>query len=358
MPALAALLCLLSACEPQAAAPKTEVLPVPVVAVVPEIKDVPVYVESIGVLQPAVLMEIRPQVNGTLQEVLVEEGEWVVHGAPLFKIDPQTYRIRVREVQAQMAVDQATWEAAQKKLDRFKNLANKDLVARIEWDDLESQIIKAQAVLELDGARLDSAQMDLDCCTLTSPLDGRMGKLDVHPGQLVGVGYAEPLATISKLDPLIIEFTVTEKELPKLLENKLAVKIQPLCSLGCEEAILEGEITFLDNHFQPKTGLLLVRGKIANPQHTLRPGQSIRVQVPIAVSQDVKLIPQKAVRYNEKGPYVYIVQADKSVALRQVILGEEHKLNVIVLEGLDPADPVITDGHLRVSPGVKVEVKI
>lgn len=350
----------LMACSTKQEAPTAasfpEQPPIPVLAIPPEIKDVPVYIESIGTLQPAVSLEIRPQVKGTLDEVLISEGDWVQMDMPLFKIDPKPYLIKVNEAKAQIAIAQAQLSSIHKKLNRYKSLAEKDLVAQIEWDELESQADTAQATLELNQVALNAAELDLERCTIYSPLKGRVGKLDAHPGQLVD-GTSTVLATICQLDPLITEFTLTELELPKLSQHSQEAEIQMLHTAPNDTSNTKAKITFLDNHFDPKTGLLLVRGKVENPNMEFRPGQSIRVRIPVAIDANVKLIPQKAIRYNEQGPYVYTVQADKSVAFRQVTLGNELGNQVIVLEGIDPTELVITDGHLRLSMGSKVDVK-
>lgn len=345
----------LTACGSKEEFAHKEPPPVPVLAVVPAVKDVPVYLESIGNLQPSVFMQVLPQVNGTLKEVFITEGQWVQQGTPLFKIDTKPYAIKVQEAGAQLALDRASLASAQKKLERYKSLAQKDLLAQTEWDELETQVEKAQATVQADEARLSTAQLDLDRCTILSPIEGRVGKLDAHPGLLVSSSQSKPLVTVSKMDPLLTEFTVTEKEFPNIPLEKLEIELQPLCSKACPPA--KGTVTFFDNHFDDKSGLLLVRAKVPNPQHALRPGQSVRVRLPIGVTKNAKLIPQKAVKYSQQGPYVYIVQADKTVGFRQVITGDTIGDQVIVLEGLDASEPVITDGHLRLSPGVKVEIK-
>lgn len=331
-----------------------EVPAIPVIAAAPAIKDVTVYLESVGTLHPSVLLEVRPQVSGTIEKVLVKEGQTVRKGTPLFKIDPAFYEMKVSECEAVLAMDRAGFEAAQKKLERFRNLAQKDLMSQTEWDELEAHVAKSRASIDLDEARLNSAKLDLEHCTLRSPVDGRIGRLDAHPGLLVSGGQAAPLATVAKMDPLIVEFSVTEKEYSKIKSWDLPIEMQPLCSTGDCRA---GTITFLDNHFDSKTGLLLLRGNVPNGEYLLRPGQSVRVRVPVSVAQDAKLIPQKAIRYNQQGPYVYVVQPDNTVALRQLILGDEQGTDQIIKEGVDAGELVIIDGHLRLSPGVKVEMK-
>jgi len=329
---------------------------IPVVATSPVIRDITVYLESIGTLQPSVFMEIRPQTAGTLTEVMISEGQTVKEGDPLFKIDSQSYEIKVLEAEAQLAIDRAGFKAVQKKMNRYKDLAERDLVAKTEWDELKAQLQKAQATVDLDSARVKYAKLELEQCTLNSPFGGRVGKLDAVKGLLVTGGQSTPLATISQIDPLVVEFTVTEKEFPQLPKDLIAISIQSLCSKGKEECT-NGEVTFLDNHFDPKTGLLLIKGKVDNPNSDLRPGQSVKVQIPIAITTNAKLIPQKAIRYNQQGPYVYIVNEDTTVAIRQLVLGQEHGTDQIVIDGLEPEEKIILEGHLRLSPGLKVEIK-
>lgn len=327
--------------------------PIPVTASPLIVKDVTLYFESIGTLQASVFMEIRPQVSGSLQEVFITEGQWVQRDTPLFQIDPRPYEIKVQEAEALLASDQATLKGSLKKLDRFRDLAEKDLIPQIEWDDLEAQVERAQAAVGLDQSRLASALLDLEHSLVRSPIDGRVGKLDVHPGHLVHVGQPAPLISISKMDPLIVEFSVTEKEFSKMPKESLQIEMKSLCST---DSCRSGTATFLDNHFDSKSGLLLVRGRVDNGDHLLRPGQTVLVRIPIAIESNAKLIPQKAIRFNQHGAYIYVIQSDKTVAIRQLLLGSEQGAEQIVLEGLDSTELVVLDGHLRLSPGLKVEV--
>lgn len=351
----AAMSFLLLGCDSKQEAMVMEAAPaIPVKAAVPTIKDITVFLESIGTLEPSVFMEVRPQIDGTLVEVLASEGQWVEPGTPLFKIDAKPYTIKVQEAEAQLAIDRANLQAAQKKLARFRPLAQKDLVSQTEWEDREAEAEKSEAAVALDEARLNSAKLELEHCTVTSPSAGRIGKLDAHPGLLVARGQTEPLATISQMNPLLVEFTLTEKEFPKIPKESVQMELKPLCVSGvCKN----GDITFLDNHFDSTSGLILVRGKVQNSDYSLRPGQSVQVRIPISVAHQAMLIPQKAIRYNQQGPYIYVVQDDQTVVMRQLILGEEQGIDQVVLEGIAPSEQLIIDGHLRISPGVKVEVK-
>ena len=331
--------------------------PIPVLTTLVEIRDVPIYIESIGILKSAVSIDIRPQIGGLLEETFVSEGDSVQQNAPLFKIDSKLYLIKLQELHAQLSIDQANLRAIQKKLDRYKPLVKKNLVAQIDWDQLESEEEGAQALFKLRQAALKNVELDLERCVIKSPIEGRMGKIDIHPGELID-SHSKVLVTICKLNPLVAEFTVTEQELAKVSASDLKAEIQLLCSQLKEDiTTIPVKITFLDNYFDAKTGLLLVRGTVENPYYLLRPGQNVKIKIPVSIQSNMKLIPQKAVRYNEHGPYVYIVQSDQTVAIRQLVLGGDSACQVIVLQGLDASDSIITDGHLRLSAGAKVEVK-
>lgn len=155
------------------------------------------------------------------------------------------------------------------------------------------------------------------------------------------------------MDPLVVEFTLTENEFRTLPKEMGEIELQSLCSHEC---LAKGTVTFVDNQFDQKSGLLIIRGKVENPRLAMRPGQSVRVKVPVAMKANAKLIPTKAVKYNEQGTFVYVLDADNTVGFRQVHLGSSLGSDVIVLEGIDAAALVITEGHLRLYPGIKVEV--
>lgn len=345
---------LLCGCNSKQEATAVENPAVPVKAATPTVKDLTVFLESIGTLSPSVFMEVRPRIEGTLTEVMASEGQWVDAGTPLFKIDSKPYVMKVQEAEAQLAMDRANLSAAEKKLRRIRPLVQKDFVSQTEWDDLEAEAEKAEAAVTLDQARLNSAKLDLEHCIIESPTAGRVGKLDAHEGLLVARGQTEPLATISQMNPLRVEFTLTEKEFSKVPKETLKIEVKSLCAPGdCKT----GEITFLDNHFDAATGQMAVRGKIENGDYALRPGQSVQVRVPVSVTPQATLIPQKAIRYNQEGPYIYVVQSDQTVVLRQLLLGDEQGSDQVVLEGVDPAEQLIIDGHLRLSPGIKVDLR-
>lgn len=348
-----AVILLLTACE----APKPpvkEVLPTPVTAALPAVKDISLYLHAVGVLEASYYIDLRPQVSGPIERIFVQEGAWVKTGDPLFKIDSRPYEISVKEAKAQLLMDQAAYDAAQKKRERFYSLAQKDLVAQVEWDEIEMMAAKAKAILDSDHAKVEAALLQLERCTICAPSEGRIGHYDIHPGTLVS--SEQVLTTLSRNDPLIVNFSLTEKDFAKLNQREnLAFEVNLLCGIDCMH---QGNITFLNNRFDEKSGMIFIRGELQNDAESLRPGQSVSVRIPISTQTEQTVVSQKAIKYNQQGPYAYVISADQTLEFRQLILGEEvGKEEIAVLEGISPHEPVITSSHGRLSPGLKVEVQ-
>lgn len=345
---------LLSACGSNPGTVREEAAAIPVLATEAIVKDVPVFVEAVGVLRASVTAEVRPRVSGTIAEVLVAEGDWVKADAPLLKIDSASYAIKFQESMAKLSMDTAALKSAERKLGRFKTLAEKDLISQADWDELETAVEKAAAVVEADQAGVGTAALDVDGCTLKSCIEGRVGRLNVHPGLLVSSGQAASLMTVVKMNPLFAEFMLTEKEMKQLSSDRNRIE---LVSIHGEGNLGVGTITFFDNSYDEKTGLILVRALVENAENALRPGQIVKVRVLTSTIAGATLVPQKAVKYNQEGPYIYVVGSDSGVEMRKVDLGMALGDLVILSAGLGPHEKVITDGHMRLYPGSKVEVK-
>lgn len=343
----------LCSCQSSEKNAKKEAKVIPVIVRTPDVQDVPLYIESIGILSPSMQGEIFSQVHGELKEILATEGQMVSPGTPLAKIDVANYTLNLQEAEGMKASSQATLLAAEKKLVRLHHLLEKDLISQNEWDMHEMEVEKAKAALAIAEIRRKQAELECSRCTLSSPISGRVGKIDLHHGMWIDKSQ-KSLMSIANLDPLFVEFTVTEKEVPSLLENNGKIEIESLIS---DEIRKDARITFLDNQFDPKTGLILVRGLVSNPEMDLKPGQSVRVRISWGSLSRQILIPQKAIRYNDQGPYVYLVLPDETAVQRQVKMGREVGKMVVITEGLEPTETVITEGHLRLSRGAKVSIQ-
>lgn len=349
---------MLSACSSQPAPQSFTPPSIPIQAEAVNVQDVPIHFESLGTLKPSEWVEIRPQVSGMLESIHFTEGDDVEKGMHLFSIDAKPYMIRLHEAEALLAQNKAALDIARKKLNRYSDLANKDLIPQQEWDELQSQSARNEAQIRADEAKIESANLDLERCRITAPIDGRIGKVMVHPGNLVSAGQVAPLAALSRIDILNVEFTLTEKEFQQLsAQRRQEAHPVEICAFNSQADVCKGAITFLDHSYDPDTGLLHLEAKLQNPQNQFLPGQHVRVKIPIQIVRNAIVVPQRSVKINQQGPYVYTVKEDMTVELRPVKLGEEIEENVVVLEGLAPKELVVTEGHLRLFPGITVEIK-
>lgn len=349
---IAVLLFLLLGCE-RASTPSANPLPaIPVLGVLPTTSDISLELETIGTLRAVATIPIYPEMDGRLQEVLISEGQWVKAGTPLFKIDDQNYTLKMNEAKAQIAIDEAAFAEAERKLARYNRLRDRAIISESEWDRHQTEVLKASHVVKLDQTRLEMISSDLDRCIITSPMDGRIGKIEAFAGHLVSTKDA--LTRLLQMDPLLVEFSLTEQEFEKLQGTSHPFTVRPIYNSA---SAFMGDITFIDNDFDSKTGQIFIRGKIPNPELTLRPGQLVQIKVPFEMKKDALAIPLKAVKHNTNGPYVYLLGQDNTAEMRKIAIGEEIGQEVIVLDGVNASDFVITEGHLRLYPGVKVEVK-
>ncbi len=348
---LFALLFLLTACKSQEEMAQVFEPPaVPAYAAAPSRQDVPIHIESLGTLHAKHVVEVRPRIEGTVAKVFVKEGQWVEEGALLFELDALAYKARVEQAHAELQHQKAILNAAYKKLKRFQTLADKELISKNEWEQIEAEFLQAKAALALYKAKANEQELQLSYCKIYAPKAGRVGKVDIHPGHLA---TGEALVEIASIDHLEAQFFITEKEFCQLTDATTSFECQ---LLSAPEKVVAGVISFTDNQFDPRTGQILLIGSIDNKNLELRPGMSVKVRLPVACIQNALLIPAKAVIQNSYGVFVYVVGPDCTAQMRQVKTGHEHKDLVVIVDGLVDEDVVVTDGHMRIAPGAKVAV--
>lgn len=321
-------------------------------------RDVPIYFESIGSLLPSQIVEIRPQASGMLKNVHFSEGNFIKAGMPLFSIDPGPYSAKVKELAAILKQNKIALEVAEKKLEKFQQLSNLDMISLLEWENLKSSVEQLEALVEQHEVKLEAAMLELQNCTIRSPIEGKVSRILIHPGNLVSASQPKPLATVLKIDKLLVEFSLTEKEFDILrskgISNRYTIEISPLSN---KENLSSGLLTFLDHQFDPLSGLLQVRGIIDNSDLRYLPGQSVKVRLPVSIIRNAHTIPEKAIKINQHGPYVFVIDENNRTAMRQISTGEQIGDMMIVEKGLNHGEKVVTDGHLRLSPGCRVEIR-
>jgi membrane fusion protein, multidrug efflux system len=330
--------------------PIFELPPTPVRASTVENHDVPLFFEAIGTVKPFKTADVKPQVTGMISKIHFIEGQHVQKGDLLYSIEQTSFAIKVQEMQALMEQDLSQLKNAQKKWERYQSLSNQDLIAKVEWDEMEAKVAHLLAVVKADEARLQAAKLDLKHCSIRAPLSGKISKSALSEGNMA---TGETLATISQVQPLYVDFSITDKEL--LLVEEKPSKVDIFVA-GRDERLAEGAITFIDHTIDADTGMLSLRAVLKQADPLLRPGHSVRLHVYYGTKEKANLIPLKAIKTNQSGPYVFLVKEDNTVEMRSIKLGAEEKGLVVIDDGLDRSDRVVIEGHGNLFPGSKVEV--
>lgn len=395
--------------SPRGQAPPTGEQPeVGVVTV--ELRKLPVAREFVGRVDATETVEVRARIEGFLDRQLFQDGTMVKQGNLLFLIDPREYEAAVGEARAKLAKsradlasaktsvvvvkakadlvrDLATQANADKDLARTRPLAESSAVSIQELDQAETKAKEAAAVVDASKAVLHQAELNrqtgialaeadvqqtsaslatallnLSYTRVQAPINGRIGKAAVNVGSLVGKGENSLLATISRLDPIYVYFSVSEQQymaVARALDLNNAQKTKTQFELVLADGKLfdqKGRLDFIDRAVDPKTGTLQVRTLFPNPTQLLRPGQFARVRVTNPEAAPTLVIPQRAVMEQQGEQFVMIVNAQGTVERRKVKMGARVDSLWVVEEGLEAGQQVITDGLQKVRPDMSVRV--
>jgi membrane fusion protein (multidrug efflux system) len=383
-----------------AAGPAISVVVAPVIQ-----KSVPIFTELTARIDATDSVDIRARVKAFLLTQSYDEGKMVKAGQVLFTLDKREYEAQLMRGRAQLAKAQADLTQAQDKtvvdvaqanvqiataqlnktnqdVNRLKPLAELRAVPKQDYDDaLAAQqaanadvqgkqaslntakvnqvaaIEQAQAAVEAANAGIREAELNVEYCTIRSPIDGIAGTRQVAPGNLVGQGDPTLLTTVSNVDPVRVFVSISESEYLVYQRMKTEGKLKG--GGGELELILadgstfpgKGRIIIADRAVDLKTGTLSIIAEFPNPQALLRPGQFGRVRLAATVADNALLVPQKAVTEMQSSKVVYVVGPDNKVALRTVTLGPRVGSDYIVTEGVKGGERIIAEGLQKVRPG-------
>jgi len=355
--AVAALLAATSSCSRGESSAGRSVAPVPVRVGKVERRTVPVTFRAIGTVEPLETVAVKSRVGGELVQVLFREGEMVRAGAPLAVIDRRPYAAALAQAEAVLARDQALLEKAEADVARYATLVAKDFVTKESYDQMVANVAALRATVAADRAAVDLARLNLEYCTISAPISGRTGALTVKVGSLVKANDDRPLVTIHRTQPIQVSFAVPAQYLePVLARRASGIKVLAALAEG-EGAREEGSLTFVDNAVDVATNTVLLKGTFANQNERLWPGQFVQVTVVLGEEPDRVVCPAAAVQTGQSGQYVFVVQGGNTVEVRPVVVARADEQEAVVAQGLEGGETVVTDGQLRLAPGVKVEVK-
>jgi membrane fusion protein (multidrug efflux system) len=334
--------------------------PPPVVEVVEVIqKDVPIYEEWVGTADGLVNATIRAQVQGYLIKQNYKEGDFVRKGQTLFEIDPRTFQAALEQAQAQLAVQQASWDTAKANLKRVKPLAEQNAVSQKDLDDAIGKEQASHASVLAAKAAVDKAELELGFTKISSPVDGIAGVAKAQIGNLVGPGATEELTTVSTVNPIKVYIQVSEQEYLKAMELKKQVRKFPLELILADGTVYphKGDFSFADREVDVRTGTIKIASLFPNPGNLLRPGQFTKIRAQTAIMNNALLIPQRAVTEMQGDYLVAVVGQDNKVSIRPVKVGQWSGMLWIITGGLKSGEKVVAEGTQKVKDGVTVVPK-
>ena len=321
-------------------------------------KPMPVEITTFGSVEPYATVAVKAQVGGTLDKVHFQKGKNVKKGELLFTIDPRPYKAALEEAQANLARDRVREENAKKDFERETALLKKGISAQSDYDKASTEAAADAAAVRADVAAVETANLQLEHCSICSPIDGRTGNLLVNEGNLVKENADLPLVTINQVRPIEVSFSIPQRDLPSVKKNMAAGKLAVRAALPNEEGVAEvGELTFVDNAMDRMTGTVQLRAKFDNASERLWPGQYVSVTMTLAMQDDAIVAPSSAVQVGRDGHYVFVIKPDNTAEFRPVTVRRIPGDLAVIEKGLQPGERVATDGQLRLVQGAKVEIK-
>jgi membrane fusion protein (multidrug efflux system) len=362
--ALAVCVLALAGCGRDQPAAKAQPPAVPATVITVTGTDAPYEAEFVGETESSQEVEIRARVEGFLESINYQEGSVVKKGAVLFQMDRKPFEAALAAARAELEAQQARLATAAANLRRVGPLAAEDALSQKDLDDATGSRDAAAAAVESARSRVQQAEIDLSYTTIRAPLSGVTSFARRQPGSFIAPGPDSLLTYVSALDPMRVNFSVSENEqlrFTKLINaNKLrrpedgryAVKI-----VLADGTVVPapGLVTFGDASYNKETGTFLVRAELPNKDGTLRPGQFVRVLLGGATWVNAIEVPQRAVQQGPQGNFVWVVNAESKAEPRPVTVGPLVGDRWIIDEGLQAGERIVVDGALKLAPGVTVK---
>ncbi|HWI80444.1 efflux RND transporter periplasmic adaptor subunit [Ramlibacter sp.] len=316
--------------------------------------DIPVVLDALGTVVPQATVRVRPQVSGVLQQVLFKEGQIVRKGELLALIDPRQFEMAVQQATGQRMRDEAQLQAARVTLERFRTLLQQDSIARQEVDTQAALVKQLEAALVISKANEGTARLNLGYTRIVAPIAGRVGLRTVDVGNVVSNGDANGVVTITRISPIDVEFAVPQDQAPELQRNARAFMEAKALDRGRANVLDTGVFASLDNQVDTQTGTVRAKARFNNAREALFPSQFVNVQLQVRTIRDAVVVPVAALRHGSNGDYVFVLQDDRTVALRPVTRGQATVDRVQIASGLQVGERVITEGADRLRDGSRV----
>ncbi len=317
--------------------------------------DVPVMLTGLGTVQASFTVGIHAQVDGKLQEVLFQEGQYVAKGDVLAKIDPRLYQAALDQAKAKKAQDEAQLVALQKDLERFQALSTKGFQSQQNIDQQLAKVNASKAAIAADNAAIDAARTQLDYTTITAPSDGRMGVRLVDPGNLVKASDAGSIAVLTRTRPIYVMFTLPAQTLDDVREAMKGGEV-PVTAYDRDnkKTLSRGKLETVDNVIDQATATYKLKALFANDDERLWPGEFVNARLQVGTMPDAVVIPTVAVQRGPKGLFAWIIKPDNTAEPRPIETGPTVGDQTVVTSGIAAGEHAVVNGQYRLQAGTAV----
>ncbi|MGP1682966.1 MAG: efflux RND transporter periplasmic adaptor subunit, partial [Giesbergeria sp.] len=319
----------------QDAKPAKAALAVPVSVATVAQQTVAVRIQAIGNVEAYSTVALKARVDGQIVAVNFKEGQKVRKGAVLFKIDPRPFEATLRQAEANLMRDTAQKEQTRSQERRYQELLQKNFVSKEAYAQIRTNADTAAAVALASKAAVDNARLQLEYCTIRSPLDGFVGKVMLQMGNMVKANDSNPLVVINQVQPIYVNFAVPEQRLSviryHMAKGKLTVDA---LAPNSDQAAANGTLSFVDNAVDMTTGTIRLKAVFPNKDSALWPGQFVNTNLKLYDQNDALVVPSQAVQTGPQGQYAYVVKPDMTAEVREVELDRVDGDNAIIAKGL------------------------
>ncbi len=335
--------------------------PVPVQVVAAEQRPMPIYLTALGTVTPYMSVTVKARVSGELLPVKFTEGQQVKQGETIMVIDPRPYKAALDQAKGTLAHDQALLKNAQAEYARYKALYEAGVTSKETLDADEASQGQYLGAIEADKAAVETAQLQLNWCTIQSPINGRIGLRLVDPGNIITANTTN-LVIINQLEPIAVYFTLPENELPQVLHKLAAEKRLPVDAYdrGDVQKLAGGYLLTADNQIDTTTGTDKLKAVFDNQDQALFPNQFVNIHLVLEDRPNALVVPSASIQSGLQGSYVWTIDTDAKGAATARIQPVKIALaegQVSILDsGLEPGQKVVVDGADRLRPGQIVTV--
>ncbi|MCL4130648.1 UNVERIFIED_CONTAM: hypothetical protein GTU68_013103, partial [Idotea baltica] len=317
--------------------------------------DFPVVLQNVGTVTAYNTVNVLSQISGKLVKILFKEGQEVKAGSLLAVVDPRPYTIALEQAKASILETKALLKNADIDLRRYKGLFNLKSIAKQTLDTQQALVDQYHATLDTNQADINSAKLNLEYTNIRAPISGQVGIRQVDLGNFVSNSDTTPLVVITQLSPISLVFTLPESHLPEIIKqfkvDKNSLKVEAWTGDN-KKIISTGTLESIDSAIDADTGTIKLKARFENKNETLYPNQFVNVHLYVKTLEKSMLVPNEAIQYSPKGPFVYTVDSEnkrKTVHLTHIKQGLNNNKYTVIDEGLSVGDQIVTEGtdHLK-----------